>query len=265
MPLRNKKPIIAVLGMTCCEGCRVAVVDLGERFLKLAEQVIVGDFPFIQERAKKKYFDLTFVEGTPILPSQIEEIKEIRRRSKVLVPIGSCACLGGIQEIKNYRGDKESCLQYVYKNVDQIANPDIKPISAYVPVDFELTGCPINKDELFEFTKKILVGDIYKIPQRPVCYECQLKQNECLLQKGLPCIGPIILGGCDAPCPSVGYPCDGCRGPMQKTGKNFDNLKKILNNQGYNEREIEMITERFGGRDQLEDKLKPQNTNENKN
>jgi len=250
-----KKPVIAVLGMTCCEGCRVAIVDLGERFLALAGHVIVGDFPFIQEHAKEKNFDLTFVEGTPILPEQIEEIKEIRRRSKVLVPIGACATMGGIQEIKNYRGDKEKCLQYVYKNVDQIANPDIKPISAYVPVDFELTGCPINKEELLEFTKKVLVGDTFKIPQRPVCYDCQLKQNRCLLQIGLPCVGPVILGGCGAPCPSFGHPCDGCRGPLKKEGQNFANLKKILDSHGYEEREIEMILERFGTKDQMEEKV----------
>lgn len=250
----KKKPTIAVLGMTCCEGCRVAITDLGERFLALAGHVIVGDFPFIQEHATKKTFDITFVEGTPILPEQIEEIKDIRRRSKILIPIGTCATLGGIQEIKNYRGDKAECLRYVYKNVDQIANPDIKPISAYVPVDYELTGCPINKEELFEFTKKLLVGDTPKIPQRPVCYECQLKENECLLQKGLPCLGPIILGGCGAPCPSSKYPCDGCRGPMQKVNQNFDNLKKILNNHGYSEREIEMILERFGALDQTIEK-----------
>lgn len=242
--------------MTCCEGCRVAVVDLGEKFLALAKHVIVGDFPFIEDNLPKKPFDITFVEGTPILDSQIEEIKKIRQHSKLLIPIGACACLGGIQEIKNYRGNKAECLRYVYKNVDQIANPDIRPISAYVPVDYELTGCPIDKDELFEFTKKLLIGDTPKIPQRPVCYDCQLKENECLLQKGLPCVGPVILGGCGAPCPSVGYPCDGCRGPLKKLGQNFINLKKILKKQKYSDQEIAMILERFGTKDQVENKLK---------
>ena len=30
------------------------------------------------------------------------------------------------------------------------------------------------------------------------------------------CLGPVSLAGCSAKCPSNGYPCEGCRGPVEE-------------------------------------------------
>jgi len=54
----------------------------------------------------------------------------------------------------------------------------------------------------------------------------------------------MMLGGCGAPCPSSGYPCDGCRGPLKNV--NPDNLNRQLIKQGYSQQEIDMILQRFG-------------------
>lgn len=256
----TKKPIIAIFSLTCCEGCQVAIMDLGERFFKLAAKLIIGDFSFIQEQATHKSFDITFIEGAPITEKNIEDIKKIRDQSKFLISIGACACLGGIAEIKNSL-NKDETIRYVYRNIEFINNSDIKPISAYAPVDLEIPGCPINKEEFFVLTKKIIAYFSsgkqkklnIKIPEQPVCYECQLRQNICLLQLGEACLGPIMLGGCNAPCPSSGYPCDGCRGPL-KEPMAADNLKKILGEK-FSPEEINKILERFGVKDQLDEKL----------
>jgi len=140
----------------------------------------------------------------------------------------------------------------VYKNFESINNPDIKPLSYYVKVDWEVPGCPINKEEFLKVVKQLLAGIPPRLPQRPVCYECQIKQNKCLLQEGLPCLGPLMLAGCGAPCPSNNYPCDGCRGPMKNV--NPDKLNKQLLAQNYTQEEIDLITQRFG----LEDKIYPE-------
>jgi coenzyme F420-reducing hydrogenase gamma subunit len=243
------KPTIAITSLTCCEGCQVAILDLGERFLELAGKFIVGDFAFLDEEPRAEKFDIVFVEGAPITEKNKERLLYLRERSKILVALGACACLGGIAEIKNYQ-DKEERVRYVYKNFDSIENPDIKPLKDYVKVDFEIPGCPINKEEFLNIAKQILAGRIPetlsapKIPERPVCYECQTKENKCLLQAGLPCLGPMMLGGCNAPCPSSAYPCDGCRGLLPNT--NPENLNKQLEKQGYSKQEVDMILQRFG-------------------
>lgn len=249
------KPTIAITSLTCCEGCQVAILDLGERFLDLAGKIKIGDFAFLEERPEMVRrgsphdHDITFIEGTPITEENKKRLLDLRKRSKILVALGACACLGGIAEIKDYQ-DKEERMRYVYKNFDSIENPDIKPLRDYVRVDLEIPGCPINNEEFLSIVKQVLAGRIPgtfttpKIPQRPVCYECQLKQNKCLLQEGLPCLGPIMFGGCGAPCPSSAYPCDGCRGPIKNV--NPDNLNKQLIKQGYSQREIDLILQRFG-------------------
>jgi len=245
------KPTIAIVSLTCCEGCQVAILDLGERFLEVAGQVKIGDFAFLEDRAEPPNYDIVFVEGAPITKENILRLKDLRARSKFLVALGACAALGGIAEIKNYQ-DKNERMRYVYKNFEGINNPDIKPLSFYVKVDFEIPGCPINKEEFLKVTQQLLAGVPPRIPQRPVCYECQMKQNKCLLQAGLPCLGPVILGGCGAPCPSNAYPCDGCRGPIKNA--NPDKLNKQLVAQGYSQKEIDLITQRFG----MEDKIYPE-------
>ncbi len=251
MKIVNKKPTIAIVSLTCCEGCQVAILDLGERFLNLAQHVKIGDFAFLEEKPETEKYDVVFVEGAPITEENIARLKDLRQRSKFLAALGACAALGGIAEIKNYQ-DKNERLRYVYKNFEGINNPDIKPLSFYVKVDLEIPGCPINNEEFFKIIKDLMAGIPPKIKQQPVCYECQLKQNECLLQKGEPCLGPIMLGGCGAPCPSNNYPCDGCRGPMKEIKP--ENLNKQLAKQGYSEQEIKLILQRFG----VEDRIYPE-------
>lgn len=247
----NKKPTIAIVSLTCCEGCQVAILDLGERFLDLTQHIKIGDFAFLEEKAEPPRYDVVFVEGSPITQENIERLKKLRECAKTLVALGACAALGGIAEIKNYQ-DKEERLRYVYKNFEGINNPDIKPLNHYVKVDLEIPGCPINKEEFLEIVQTLIAGIPPKIKQQPVCYECQLKQNRCLLQNGLPCLGPVILGGCGAVCPTNAYPCDGCRGPLKDIKP--DNLNKQLKQQGYSEQEVKLILQRFG----VEDKIYPE-------
>jgi coenzyme F420-reducing hydrogenase gamma subunit len=245
---KNKKPTIAIVSLTCCEGCQVAILDLGARFLELAGKITIGNFGFLEEEPSAQQYDIIFVEGAPISPENIVKLKDMRARSKYLIALGACASLGGIAEIKNYQ-DKNERLRYVYKNFEGINNPDIKPLSHYVKVDLEIPGCPINKEEFLQITKDLLAGVPPKIPQRPVCYECQLRQNGCLLQEGLPCLGPVILGGCGAVCPSNAYPCDGCRGPLKDI--KIENMVKQLSQEGYSEEEVKLILQRFGVQDSI--------------
>ncbi len=256
---KNTKPTIAIVSLTCCEGCQVAILDLGEKFLQLSEKIKIGDFAFLEENPELHRYDIVFVEGSPITKENIERLKDLRSRTKFLVALGSCATLGGIAEIKNYQ-DKNERMRYVYKNIEGINNPDIKPLSYYVKVDFEIPGCPINKEEFLLVAQSLLANVLPRLPQRPVCYECQIKQNKCLLQAGQPCLGPIILGGCGAPCPSSAYPCDGCRGPLKNL--NLVNFQKALKEiYGYETKEIDLIMQRFG----ILDESYSNDSNNNKN
>lgn len=240
-----KKPKIAILSLTACEGCQIAILDLGPKFLDLLNRVEIVDFPLIEERPEPKKIDIIFIEGTPITKQDFNRLYRARKKAKILVALGACACLGGIAEIKNYR-DKEEKLRYVYKNIEGIQNPDIQPLKELIKVDFEIPGCPINGEEFLKCIHQLRLGRIPSIPKRPVCFQCQLGKAECLLMKGKPCLGPIILGDCGAVCPLNNYPCDGCRGPIE--GSDFCNLRNILEKM-IGKKEVDLILERFGIKD----------------
>lgn len=46
----------------------------------------------------------------------------------------------------------------------------------------------------------------------PVCAECPLYSELCLLKKGIPCLGPFTIAGCNAICIKQNTSCIGCRG-----------------------------------------------------
>lgn len=46
----------------------------------------------------------------------------------------------------------------------------------------------------------------------PVCAECTLYSELCLLRKGILCLGPFTIAGCNAICTKQNAPCIGCRG-----------------------------------------------------
>ncbi len=241
----------AIISLTCCEGCQVTILDLGEKLLELLNFIDLAYFPLGKElkgRELEEKYDLALVEGAPITTENIETLKKLRENSKILIALGACAHIGGVAEIKNY-GDKEKDIRYVYKNVEGINNPEIKPVSAYVKIDGAIPGCPIDKDEFVWFIKELLAGKTPLIPKRPVCYECQVRENECLLQKGLPCFGPVTLGGCQAVCPSNNIICAGCRGPLKE--RNLASLKYILKDQMSGE-ELMRVAEIFGAKNDLE-------------
>lgn len=50
----------------------------------------------------------------------------------------------------------------------------------------------------------------YDLDGVPVCAECFNKNESCLLQKDILCLGPITQMGCRAYCTNLGQECEGC-------------------------------------------------------
>ena len=243
----------AIISLTCCEGCQTAILDLGEKLLDITEKLDLRYFRLAS--GTKKFpgpYDLAIVEGCPVTKDNYKKLKEIRKQSKILIALGSCAHLGGVAEIKNY-GDKNEKIKYVYKNFEKIDNPDIKSIAQVVKIDGFIPGCPIDNREFYRFVMELANGKTPKIAQNPVCYECQLKENGCLLQKGKPCLGPITLGGCEAICPSNNFICEGCRGPLE--GTSIKKLQKIMNGK-MNKKDLMKIAEIYGVKNEFEENEK---------
>jgi len=249
------KPNMAIVSLTSCEGCQFALLDLGEKFLDLTNKIELIDFRLLEdEEDPGMELDLVFVEGNPVTEENVKTLMNARKRAKILVALGNCAAMGGIPEIKNYH-EGVNTIKHVYRYIQGIDNPEIKEIDNYVKVDFTFPGCPITGEEFLKYMPELLKGNIPIIPDKPVCIECKARGNRCLLLDKKPCFGPMILGGCDAVCPSAGMMCQGCRG-LRLTG-NVKALKGALKNMMSDE-EFENVSEIYGLRDDIAERERKQ-------
>ena len=245
-----QKPKIAIVSLTSCEGCQFALIDLGTRFLDLVSQVEVVDFRLIEDEEDPGCdLDIAIVEGIPATKANIKTLKNLRKRAKLLCTLGNCAAMGGIPEIRNYQ-EGANTIKHVYRYIQGIENLPVKEVNNFVKVDFAFRGCPVNAEEFVSYFPLLLAGTIPNIPDNPVCVECKKRGNTCLLLEKKPCFGPMILGGCDAVCPTARMGCQGCRG--LRPSANVKAMKKTLSTMITPE-EFENATEIFGLRDDVED------------
>jgi len=246
----NKKISIGLISLTACEGCYFSILEELEKFLALNSKIEIKNFRLMEEdpHFEPEKFDIVFIEGSPLTEKNMEQLKALRKNSKIVIAAGSCAQLGGIYHLKNYQ-DKEKLFDYIYCGVEGIENFDVLPIAKVIPVDFNLPGCPVTAREFFAFVYSLMINKKPKIAQRPVCYECQINGYECVLQKGEKCLGPITFAGCDAICLKSKQGCWGCRGFLPDA--EADNLIKKLKEK-FTEKEIVQLLEVFGVKESLQ-------------
>ncbi len=211
---RARKPKLAVWKFTSCDGCQLTLLDLEEHLLAIAEQVEIAYFLEATRAVVRGPYDISLVEGSISTPHEEELIRKVRKQSRFLVAIGACATAGGIQALRNFAHVREF-VQAVYAHPEYIRTLEkVKPISEVVPVDFELRGCPISREQLLELLSAYLNRRRPRIPRHSVCMECKRRGTVCIMvARGVACLGPVTQAGCNALCPSYARGCFGCYGP----------------------------------------------------
>jgi sulfhydrogenase subunit delta len=211
-----RKQTLAVWKFSSCDGCQLSLLDCEDELLMLADRLQIAYFLEASSATVEGPYDVSLVEGSITTPHDAERIQEVRRRSRALITIGACATTGGIQALRNF-ADVEDFTSIVYASPDYISTLDTStPISAHVPVDFELNGCPINKRQLLEVIAAHLARRRPRVHPHSVCVECKLRGTVCVMvAHGTACLGPVTHAGCGAICPAYDRGCYGCYGPME--------------------------------------------------
>jgi F420-non-reducing hydrogenase small subunit len=135
----------------------------------------------------------------------------------------------------------------------------LEPLDRVIDVDYYIPGCPPTADVTWKAIQTIISGklpprgSVIGADSRALCHTCPLNETKpdevlikdfrriteftpdlakCLLVQGLPCLGPVTRGGCDALCVKGGMPCTGCFGPLDGVddfgGKAVTYLASIL-------------------------------------
>jgi len=235
------KPRVAIFDFACCEGCQLQIVNLEEEILNLIDVVDVVEWREAMSEQSHEY-DIAIIEGSITREEDAKRLEVIRSRAKILIALGACATMGGVNKMKN-NFDLNEVRECVYGEDGKMQHLDTqltKAVDEVVQVDFKIHGCPINGAEFAQILRSLLVGKAPFVPDYPVCVECKANENICRYEYNEICLGPIIRAGCGAPCPTAGWRCFGCRGMvdnpnveaaqevMDKYGLTVDDLKQKM-------------------------------------
>ena len=232
-----RKPKLAVWKFASCDGCQLSLLNCEDELLAVAGHIDIAYFPEASRAMAKGPYDLSLVEGSVTTPHDVELIQRVRRVSKHLVTIGACATAGGIQALRNFK-DVQEFVSIVYAMPEYIETlATSTPIADHVRVDFELRGCPINKEQLLEVISAFLHGRKPNVPPHSVCIECKRRGIVCVMvAHGTPCLGPVTQAGCGAICPAYHRGCYGCFGPQETP--NTDSLSKWWSHLGVKDQDL---------------------------
>ncbi len=248
------KKKIGIYSFSGCSGEQLVILECGAELFNLCDLTEIKSFPMAQSNNEYTLLDIGLLEGSITTERQKRELKEIRSHAKILVAMGICACFGGIQSMKLGEGGWKKRFQKVYGDEDKLFKTmkplESKPCNAFVKIDYYIPGCPIDKKQFLHSITHVLNGSSPYLYQFSVCTECKWKENDCLLLRGLPCLGPLTRGGCGAACLCYNIPCVGCWGPAEVL--NVPSEYRLLIEKGYTTEEIQRKFRKFGGAPMVE-------------
>ena len=159
---------IGIYSFGSCEGCRYALIG---SILQLSRELDleIAYEPLLGLNVEQPSYDIVVIEGAVCTLEDIRKLRELRSRAKYLVALGSCAVVGGIPGNKKFTDQK--AVDSVYRSCKLPKNPvDVKPLSAYVKVDYWIRGCPPTCEEFGEVFRRIISGILFKQYERRLEY-----------------------------------------------------------------------------------------------
>lgn len=163
-----------------CGGCDVALLDIDEKILGVASIADIAFWPIAVDAKLKDVealpdggITVTLYNGA-VRNSENEHVaKLLRKKSKIMVSFGSCACFGGIPGLANLSNSKE-ILEHVYKHTFSTVNEEgtipltecevpegtlelpvlydqVLTLDDVVDVDYYMPGCPPTVEQINQF------------------------------------------------------------------------------------------------------------------
>jgi len=230
------KPKIAFFDFTSCEGCQLTVIDSLQTHPDLLDMIEIVQFREAMSEKAEDYH-IAFIEGSCTRESDETRLKEIRERADIVVALGACAHIAGINAIRNIQ-PLQQVKETVYEDKgDWYETYQPRPIHAVIHVDYVIPGCPIDRTEFIRTVTTLLQGREPRLPDYAVCVECKARETVCVYARGEICLGPISRAGCGAICPAYGFGCVGCRGLY--SNPNIESMQAVLNEYGRSMEEVE--------------------------
>ena len=208
----TNKPKVAICWLGSCGGCDEAVVDLNEAILQVADAVeiilwpIAMDFKYHNiEAMGDNEITLSIINGHVRNSEQEEMAKLLRKKSQIVLALGSCACFGGTPGLANFR-TKEDIFNWVYRDAPTVVNPkgnypqpevqvggreltlpefyeDVHTLDQVIDVDYYLPGCPPPPELILNAINAVLEEKLPPkgstlTPHKPLCDTCPRNETK---------------------------------------------------------------------------------------
>jgi NAD-reducing hydrogenase small subunit len=164
---------IATVWLAGCSGCHMSFLDLDEFLIELMQRAEIVFSPVMDVKEYPENVDVCLVEGAVANEDNLEVIRKVRSRTKVVVSFGDCAVTANVPSIRNQLGlgNAESVLQRAYIDTAQ-GNPSfpkepgivppllprVLPVHEVVHVDYFMPGCPPPADRIKALLVQVLDG-----------------------------------------------------------------------------------------------------------
>ena len=164
------KARVATLWLDGCSGCHMSLLDLDERLVEIAGKIDLLFSPLVDAKEFPSDVDLTLVEGAIASDEDVEKIKLVRARTKLLVALGDCAVTGNVPAMRNNFVLADVLSRSYVENAT--ANPGapshevpklepkVIPLHELVPVDLFVPGCPPSADLIYFILSEVLAGRV---------------------------------------------------------------------------------------------------------
>ncbi len=195
-----------------CGGCEIAVLDINEKILDVVAKADIVFWPVAMDVKYKdveamadKYIDVCFFNGAIRTEEQEHMAKLLRKKSKVLVAFGSCACDGSVVGLGNL-WNRRTIFERLYFETSSTNNPNqvipktslkvkegelelpqfydtVKTLAQTVDVDYFLSGCPPPVSLVVEAVEAIFSNNLppkgsVLMPSKSICDECPREKKE---------------------------------------------------------------------------------------
>jgi NAD-reducing hydrogenase small subunit len=169
---------LATVWLGGCAGCHMSFLDLDEFLIDLADAVDLVYSPVVDVKEYPENVDLCLIEGAVCNEDNLEILRKIRARTKVLVSFGDCAVTGNVPAMRNPLGldNAENVLQRAYvenaQNNPSVPKADgivphllerVRPVHEMVFVEYFLPGCPPPAARIKSLVAQLLAGQAPKL------------------------------------------------------------------------------------------------------
>ncbi len=211
------KPKLAVYWAASCGGCDIAILDIEEKILAVADFFdpvfwpCAMDFKYADvEKMEDKSITLTLFNGAIRSSENYHVAQLLRRKSVVLCAFGACATDGGIPGMANFY-DREAIMDYAYVQSPSTINPEkvfpqpvtkvndgevtlpklwntVRTLDQVVDVDYVIPGCPPQSEQIAAVVEAVIdilkngkplppKGTVLGATDKSCCDECKRQRN----------------------------------------------------------------------------------------